>query len=212
MDLRERFFALWSRLEAFGDPGKAFDLLVNHYSEPHRAYHTLEHITFCLEELEDLGEIADDKDAVEWAIWFHDVIYQIPGIDNEQKSADLSSEIGVGSRLRSTFLTKVARLILVTKTHVPSDKAGSYDEKIVSDIDLSILGQEPEVFDEYERQIFAEYTGVYTPTDFRRGMARLLEEFLKRERIYFTPRFAKRFESRARENLNRSIVRLKTTP
>ena len=48
---RNRWNALWERLgDGRGAPGKAYARLVERYSEPHRAYHTFDHVVACLAE------------------------------------------------------------------------------------------------------------------------------------------------------------------
>ncbi|MCY1524654.1 hypothetical protein D9M68_595970 [compost metagenome] len=72
------------------------------------------------------------------------------------------------------------------------------------DIDLSILGAERTRFDEYERQVHAEYG--FVPEEIRLPRRRaILQRFLDRPAIYATPRLHGLLEARARENLQRSI-------
>ena len=75
------------------------------------------------------------------------------------------------------------------------------------DVDLAILGAPPERFDEYERQIRAEYAHV-SDEAFRAGRMKVLQVFLARPGIYSTDRMRKDFEDQARRNLRRSIERL----
>lgn len=75
------------------------------------------------------------------------------------------------------------------------------------DVDLSILGAEAQRFDEYERDVRAEYDWVPDPV-FRRERRRILEQVLGRERIYSTQRMRESHEALARENLTRSLAGL----
>jgi predicted metal-dependent HD superfamily phosphohydrolase len=68
--------------------GKVFDELVARYSEPHRKYHTLQHLAECLAHVEAVGHLAEQPGEVEIALWFHDGIYDTQGHDNERQSAD----------------------------------------------------------------------------------------------------------------------------
>ncbi len=169
------------------------DRLRDRYAEPHRHYHTLEHIEHCLEEFDPLQ--AADPEAVELAIWFHDAIYDTRRHDNEERSAEwLLQELPEARR--------AAALILVTKHH----KASTPDEALLVDVDLAILGQSEERFDRYERQIRAEYAWV--PEDvFRRKRAELLDGFLARPFIYGTEPFRAKYEAAARANLSRSSTK-----
>ena len=49
---KQRWNTLWKSLGARGDAEATYNDLVNRYSEPHRAYHTLAHIGHCLDEFE----------------------------------------------------------------------------------------------------------------------------------------------------------------
>lgn len=209
MDMRERFRDLWKRVKAKGDPDKVFDQLVDFYTQPHRHYHTFNHIRFCLELLDEFNDIVDDFYALEWAIWFHDVIYEIPGPDNEAESAELAMETARDAGLNAAFIKRAGRYVLVTKSHTASGKAGEYDERVMCDIDLAILGQPPEVYDQYEENICREYTTRYTIEEFRPGRRAFLIRFSQSSPIFQTARFKARFEDQAKANLIRTAEKLK---
>jgi predicted metal-dependent HD superfamily phosphohydrolase len=67
----------------------------------------------------------------------------------------------------------------------------SEDAKLLTDIDLSILGADPARFDEYEEQVRKEYEWV-APEAFRTGRGRILAQFLGRPAIYSCPFFHER--------------------
>ena len=60
----------------------------------HRAYHTLRHIEACLAWMRDAPLEDDDRIAAEFAIWFHDAVYDTRASDNEERSADLAAMAG----------------------------------------------------------------------------------------------------------------------
>lgn len=202
-----RWEMLWQRI-AGRAPGIAD--LVGLYSEPHRRYHALSHVDACLEELQraDLArESCDDSRAVELALWFHDAVYDprrrgSPG--NEDRSAALAAWTCGLMGIPAAFAVTVSDLILQTKHGaVPEGR----DAQMVSDIDLSILGADRETFDRYEVDIRFEYS--FVPEDiFRKARADILRGFLARDRIYFRPYFAARYEAAARANIVRSIAAL----
>jgi predicted metal-dependent HD superfamily phosphohydrolase len=103
------------------------------------------------------------------------------------------------------LIKQVEELILATKHVAPP---ATPDAQFLVDIDLSILGQRPSAFDEFERAIREEYRHVDEPS-FRAGRSEILRRFLDRPFIYFTHVFRRRYEQQARSNLNRSLERLR---
>ena len=141
---------------------------------------------------------------IELALWIHDVIYDPHGSDSEERSATwgcgLLDRQGVDAAVRDRF----GALVLVTK-HDASPVDG--DQKILLDIDLSILGASRDRFDEYEVQVRREYEWVADEA-FAEARARILRAFLKRDRLYHTDYFRDALETRARDNLDRSLRQL----
>jgi predicted metal-dependent HD superfamily phosphohydrolase len=192
---------LWMRLGAAGNPQVVYGELVTRYSEKHRAFHNLNHIGECLTEFQAACGLAINNKAVELAIWLHDVIYDPRRHDNEEESATFAGNICLKAGLADGFALEVKRLILATKhTAAPRDN----DAAIIVDVDLSILGQSSDKFDQYEKAIESEYSWV--PKDaFFEGRAKVLKSFLERHSIYSTQYFREKYEAQARENLARSL-------
>src|SRR4051794_20184465 len=63
------------------------------YSEPGRYYHTLKHIWYVLDTVRGLQDLSQNWPAVQFAAWFHDVIYDSQAKDNEEKSAEYAQTI-----------------------------------------------------------------------------------------------------------------------
>lgn len=195
----------WATLiESLGHPPNAdsiFARLIELYSEPHRAYHNLNHIVSMLDER---ARINDQQIDVALAIWFHDAIYDPRAKDNEERSAMLAEEAIAKMGLAPELGKQVRGLIMATKhTGPPSDEPA----KLIVDLDLMILGAPEDEFDRYEMAIRKEYDGA-PEEDFREARARILKSFLDRPTIFFTQRFQNAYEAAARRNLARSIERL----
>jgi len=142
---------------------------------------------------------------VEFAIWFHDVVYDTHGGDNEEKSAALAKKRILQADGTCELARVVANLILATKAH---DSVLHFDAPLLVDLDLSIFGQSQDLFDQYETQIRREYDWV-PALIFKPKRAQILEQFLGRPRIFSTDHFFAKYEQRARTNLRRSIRRLR---
>ena len=205
MAKEQRWTALWQRLGAQGNADMVYNDLVARYTEPHRAYHTLEHIRHCLDELEQVKHLATNPEAVELALWYHDAIYHTKAKDSEERSAMLMVEMVRGASLSDDLGQLVANLIVATKhTVAPTDP----DIQLLVDIDLSILGQPEDKFDEYERQVRKEYEWV-SQDAFVIGRSAILRSFLDRPAIYSTQFFRNKYEAQARANIARSLARLR---
>lgn len=206
MENKQRWIELWQRIGAYGNPFPVYEDLAARYAEPHRAYHTLSHIIHCLNEFKPARFFATDPDAIEMAIWYHDVIYNTRRKDNERKSARAAQTVIKNAHLSKLFGKCVAKLIIATKhAFFP----GYTDKRIIIDVDLSILGQPEEVFDEYEQQIRQEYDWVLE-TVFNKKRSSILQSFLKRPTIYSTSFFREKYEAQAQQNIERSLKHLST--
>jgi predicted metal-dependent HD superfamily phosphohydrolase len=177
----------------------AGDDLITRWSEPHRRYHTLEHLTRMLDVVDVSATDADDVTAVRLACWFHDAIYDPARSDNEDRSAALAS-LTLGAL--NVPSDEVVRLVRLTATHdvAPGDRNGS----VIADADLAILATERAVYASYARQVRDEYAFV-PDADFARGRSAILRRFLERPAIYRLPTHLESWEQRARANVMAEI-------
>ena len=196
----------WVRLlGGFGvpvaDAYAPFDRLVAAYSEPHRHYHTLEHLG---EMFRVVGRLpVADLPAAQLAVWYHDAVCDPKATDNEQRSADWAE-----SDLKAWGVPRwaaVRALILATK-HIATEP-GTPDAAAFLDADLAILGAAEVRYQRYAADIRREYEWV--PDDqYRAGRRAVLEGFLNRERIYRTAVMSEEGEESARRNLTAELAGL----
>lgn len=189
---------------ATADEGPLLLDLVARYSEPHRKYHTMQHLEECFGKLRELRALARQPHEIELALWFHDAIYDTRRKDNEEKSAEWARSAALAAGVTAPAGDRVYELVMATRHNaVPA----GIDAQILVDVDLSILGASPDRFDEYEVQVRQEYSWVPGPL-FRRERRKILEDFLERPRLFQTAQFVAAYEARARDNLQRSIAKL----
>jgi predicted metal-dependent HD superfamily phosphohydrolase len=179
--------------------------IVRAYSEPHRHYHTLDHIAALLVLLDRHGEAAEG-DSVALAIFFHDVVYDPARNDNEAASAALAAERLAALGHPGEAVGEVARYILATR-HEAGGDAVEADLALLLDLDLSVLGAMPAEYRAYAEAIRREYAFVPDRL-YRPGRRRVLEGFLARPRIYRTRRLRELWEGPARTNLAGEIAQL----
>ena len=193
-ELSERWHRLASTWNAPRDAVEAvYADVVARYSEPHRHYHTLEHVAEVL-------AIADELDAgieVEFAAWLHDVVYDVRAADSEARSAGYAGDVLARLRAPDDVTSEVQRLIELSATHdvIAGDKNGA----VFVEADLAILASEPDRYDRYMRDVRREYAHVDDDA-WRVGRASVLQSLLERTN-----------DVRARSNLTRELASLSMT-
>ena len=133
------------------DVGRA---LVAAWSEPHRTYHSVQHLRDILDRVEELGPYADDPDSVRLAAWYHDSIYAgLP--DDEERSARRAEQELSRLGVAPDTVNEVARLVRLTITHDPA--AGDRNGEVLSDADLAPLAVSRDLYQLNSAAIRAEY-------------------------------------------------------
>jgi predicted metal-dependent HD superfamily phosphohydrolase len=178
------------------------------YAEQQRHYHNLKHINNLLQLFSQYEDKIADKEAIFWTIWFHDCVYFPQKSDNEEQSAivakielqKIANEISIDTK----FIDKVIAFILATKTHTNPTKDS--DLQWFLDFDLSVLGADAVIYDEYAQNIRKEYAHIPT-WKYSIGRRKILAYFLEKDKIFqFLP---ESYEKQARENLQREQKKLK---
>ena len=191
--IQARFESLWTRCG--GQRAQdTYAELSGHYSGPGRYYHTLYHVRRCLRDLDWAHAGIPDADAVELALWCHDVIY-VPGArDNEARSADWFLRRADG---QIAGADDIATMILdTTHTGVPDGLAACY----AVDIDLATLGSPEARFRRNGMLLRAERPDL-DDLAYDAAERKYLSRLLARPRLYLTDLFHDRYETRARHNL-----------
>ncbi len=196
----ERWTALCGRLNLTID-GKTYNALIAAHAEPHRFYHTLDHIAACLRHLNDVRDITHRPDEIEMAFWFHDAVYAPFSATNEEDSAEWAADWLQDCGADRDVFSRIADLILATKSH---DAPEDIDGQFILDIDLSILGTPAEIYDDFELNIRREYKRV-PGFIFRKKRRAILQGFLERDRLYSTGYFHDKLGATARINLIRTV-------
>jgi predicted metal-dependent HD superfamily phosphohydrolase len=200
MDLVDR----WVELAGPDTRGIGTDLAAR-YGEPHRRYHTREHLADVLDLVDELAPHADDADAVRLAAWFHDAVYAPERGDNEERSAWLAERMLTDTDAGPGLIAEVARLVRLTTTHAPA--AGDRNGHVLCDADLAVLAAEPDRYAAYAAAVREEYA--FIPDEhFNRGRADVLRGLLELPRLFQTPPARARLEGPARHNLETELMLL----
>lgn len=186
---------------------KTFQLLVSSYACPERLYHNLDHIYQVLSTINGLQKYTHNLAAVKLAAWFHDVIYDTKSKNNEECSARYAQKLLSSLGISATTTRVISRLILNTKYHQADTE--DIDSQVLLDADLGILATHPKKYQKYAQAIRQEYCWVLE-SDYILGRQQVLEKFLQREQIYFTPLMFQQGENSARANIKTEIQDLRT--
>lgn len=201
--LESRFSETWQRCLLPGissSPAHAWNELAYHYSQDNRLYHTLDHIAFCLQQFDAAKHLISSPDAVEMAVWYHDVINN-PNTRNNEHQSQLMFELAAQDIFDHKFVKNVSSLIMIT-TH--RDTPNSADEEYICDIDLSSMGLDWEKFILDSNALRAESAS--SPEEYTLGKLKFFNTLLQRPRIFYTDFFYSRFENDARSNIQRYIA------
>ena len=187
------------------DAYPVFDRLVAAHSEPHRSYHTLEHLNEMFKVAGKLADASTDSAAVQLAIWSHDSVYDPRATDNEERSAALAVELFRPLGIPESTLDHVADMIRAT-AHGDLGEVDA-DTTVLLDADLAILSAGERRYARYAADVRREYAWV-DDAAYRAGRTKVLAGFLARPRIYRTERMHAAAEELARANLRAEIGRL----
>lgn len=194
MKLNKRFKNL---VNNFNISNKVCDFLwleiEENYSNNKRFYHNLKHLQALFDHYDSYKIYLENTNEIAFAIFYHDIIYNIWRKDNEQRSADIATK-----RLNNFGISteKVHEYIMATKSH----EGNSNDAKFMIDFDLAILGQDKEVYKNYTKLIRKEYR-LIPSTVYKKGRIKVLHHFISKPTIYKTTFFSELYEKRAKENL-----------
>jgi predicted metal-dependent HD superfamily phosphohydrolase len=177
-----------------------FSEVIGAYSQPHRYYHTLQHLYFVLTKIADLQILVKNLSVVKMAAFFHDFVYDTHANNNEEKSVEYTEKILQNLSIPNSIINETKHLILSTKHH----QANDIDAQVFLDADLAILATTPIEYQAYTQAIRQEYHWV-NENEYIISRRQVLENFLQRQYIYFTPLMIESSEKLARWNINTEL-------
>lgn len=191
-----RFGKMISRLWKNINPTSLFMKLKSYYDQDNRFYHNIFHIVECLNLLDKHFPKIEWYEELFFAIIFHDIIYDMDW-NNEERSANYAENILKEVWYSDDFIERVKRLILVTKHNIlPENEL----EKIIIDLDLSILWSDEKTYKRYAYSVRQEYLQ-HSDNAYYNWRKLFLAWMLQKERIFHSDLFRNLFESKAKENM-----------
>lgn len=200
--LAERFCTLWQRCGG-AEAERVWHILKQHYQEPHRHYHTLEHLSHCLREMDAAKSHITEFSATEMAIWFHDIIYHYGARDNEILSVVLFRDFAE-STMSEEFVDRVSEFVIATQhTGAAQDVSVAY----LVDIDLSGFGLPWEAYLADSDALRLEAFSV-SDEQYYHGKLRFLGELQRWPSLFQSDFFRNRLEFTAQSNITRYTAEL----
>lgn len=209
--LQAQLFCIWEELSEDLGLNERDSLLLwseieNKYNGRNRHYHNLKHLGAMMDEALRFKDRIEHPSVLKLSIFYHDLIYNPLRKDNELRSAERMksrlTKLGVATDTTSRSFDQ----ILLTNGHQLNQSSTS-DDQYFLDFDLTVLGEDWLIYEEYVKQIRKEYW-IFPATTYKEGRKKALASFLNREFIYLTKAFRETKEGQARANLQREIDEL----
>ena len=167
------------------------------YSSKKRPYHSLQHLDILLAQLNEVKGEIQNWETILFTLYYHDIVYNSLKSDNEEKSSELAEKRMKQISVSIDTIEHCKKQILATKSHIKSTDS---DTNYFTDADLSILGHTWELYSLYYKNVRKEYS-VYPDLVYNPGRKKVLNHFLKMDRIFKTDFFYNKFEIQAKQNL-----------
>lgn len=134
------------------------DDLLKRWEEPHRAYHSKEHLYDLFRQIEDdysKGNISTtEREKLELIALFHDIVYAPTRTDNEERSAGLL--LHLCDNQKDSSILEVRDAVLATAGHEDVSPLSATFNKY----DMNIVERSYDELLEWEHGIFREYKTV----------------------------------------------------
>lgn len=203
-DLLRAWTGLVTRHTSDPDAPEVGRLLLSAWCEPHRRYHSVQHLRDILTRVEELSAHADDLDAVRLAAWYHDSVYAgLP--DDEERSARRAEAELSKLDVPPAMVDEVARLVRLTITHDPAP--GDHNGEVLSDADLAPLAVSRDLYRRNSGEIREEYQHIPDEV-FRKGRLQVLAALLDGPGVFRTAPGRQRWEAVARDNMRAEMATL----
>lgn len=173
------------------------------YTSKKRHYHNLNHIDYMLKLAANDQADLIDYDTLQFAIWYHDIIYNAVKSNNESKSATFARKRLKKLKIDPKKIENCADLIISTKKHEILNTQNQ-DNAYLLDWDLAILGTAWETYESYTQKIRKEYS-MFPDFMYNKGRKNVLQHFLERPKIYYTEKYHNLLEANARKNIQKEL-------
>uniref|UniRef100_A0A1B6L420 Uncharacterized protein n=1 Tax=Graphocephala atropunctata TaxID=36148 RepID=A0A1B6L420_9HEMI len=189
--------------------------IIQNYSSEGRQYHDIQSLDEKFKYFSSIKSQLKNPVAVAFALFFQYLEYNPKSIDYNKKNIELFTtffsdcELGLESPLYSEVLSLLeAADTSSTEEHKTDGAIGSEDRHYFLDLDMVVLGSEPEQYIIYANKVKEEYHFLPQPVynDLR---VKVLQNFLQIPNIFATKEFREKYEAQARSNIQKEVDSLK---
>lgn len=180
------------------------------YTQKHRFYHDITHIlnmtsvALNVDLFPDEPLTMEEKQILLWDIFYHDIVYNVP--DPERRNEESSATQFLIDHPNYEHKDLVAEHVLATRTHIIDPDSSDRVLKCLIDLDLWELAD----YNRYQNNnaLIKQEVGA-AEEDWLIGRSNWIEQFLQRDRIYYTP-VGKQREQKARDILKNDLEDLRS--
>lgn len=201
-DLPKHFIQTLALLQAKDPDGDTWQALESRHAEPHRHFHTLPYLAF---RLDLLATTSHDTPHLRLALYFHHIVHDPCGENNELQSARLATDLLSAIDVADKHTAVIYDLIRITDP-LPSPAIEHGD--LFADLHLAWLGSPPDQFHHFSNALRQEFDWLPDTKYLRQRMNEALP-LLDRNPLFQTTDFQTRFEQQSRANLTAEITRLR---
>lgn len=175
------------------------------YGGKKRHYHNAQHILALLTHAQEYRHLLKAPLLVDFAIVYHDIVYNVLRRDNETKSGLIAAKRLTALGMHPYEAGMVKLYIEATQHHqVPQGLDHAEDLAFFLDFDMAILGAPWELYEAYILAVRKEYS-IYPDLLYKPGRKKFLEQTLAAPVIFHTPEFKLRFDAAARNNMEKEL-------
>jgi len=174
------------------------------YNGKKRFYHNLTHLQNMYNELQACAHLITDWDTILFSLYYHDIVYKATSKENEEKSALIAVDRLLLMQFPTQRINACSEQVLATKHHNLNSNA---DTNLLIDADMAILGYNWGDYKEYYEAVRKEYA-IYPDFLYNPGRAKVLRHFLSGNNMYSTTFFKEKYESKARNNIQKELALL----
>lgn len=181
------------------------------YKQPHRKYHNLNHIISLFELHDKIQQLYNfnDKESLEFAIFFHDSIYNTNRKEhkyNEIKSAKFARKKLYEMNFNFNFIERVALYINSTNYNIYKNSLINNDVKYLHDLDFSYFILDYLDFLKIDEQIKYEFSWFIRKFIYPKKRKEFLNNLYSKQKygdnyIFRTKLFIDHYEDKAIENI-----------